>query len=532
MTIGKTSKSWLGRTGAALALTAVATLFNPAGAQTLSVVMASKLTVLDPVLTASHQTRNHGYMIYDTLLATDLDNKIQPQMADKWTISPDGKTYTFTLREGLKFHDGAPVKSEDCIASIQRWAQQDKIGRQVMPLVTEMTPVDDKTFKVVLSKPVDLLTALARPSGLPSFIMPKRVAMTPATQAITDYTGSGPFKFVKAEFQPGVKVVYEKNKDYVPRKEAPSGVAGGKVVNVDRVEWVAMADSMTMVNALTSGEVDYVETVPFDLVPMVKASKGVTVRTLDKLGYQPMYRFNQLQPPFDNKLIRQAAMYAIGQDETLKAQVGDPAYFKTCAAVFGCNLPYSSNKHADMIVPSNIAKAKELLKQAKYDGAPVAILHATDIAMASALPVVMAQELRQAGFNVQLQAMDFMTMLSRRANRDVPAKGGWSIFVTTWHTSEISDPLRNYGISANGEKAWFGWPTVPAIESLRENFLFARTDKERKDIAEQLQDVMLDEGVAVTLGQIVTAAAYSNKLSGVLESPAPVFWNIKKSDAK
>lgn len=122
-----------------------------------------------------------------------------------------------------------------------------------------------------------------------------------------------------------------------------------------------------------------------------------------------------------------------------------------------------------------------------------------------------------------------MTMLSRRANRDVPAKGGWSIFVTTWHMSEIMDPLRNYGVSANGEKSWFGWPDVPEVEALREKFLVARDDKERKEIADKLQDVMLDEGVAIPLGQINTAAAYRKSLSGVIESPAPVFWNIAKS---
>jgi peptide/nickel transport system substrate-binding protein len=522
-------KSWLRDAGMAAVLAVAAIM--PASAQTLTAVMASKLSVLDPVMTAAHQTRNHAYMIYDTLLATDANHKIQPQMAEKWEVSPDGKSYTFTLRDGLKWHDGAPVKAEDCVASIKRWAEQDKMGKQIMPLVTAMDVVNDKSFRITLSTPTGvLLSALAKPSGLPVFMMPKRVASTPSTTPITDYTGSGPFKFVAAEFKPGVKVVYVKNKDYVPRKEPASWMAGGKVVNVDRVEWVAIPDPMTSVTALKNGEVDYLETVPFDLLPMVKSDDKLTVRVLDKLGYQAMYRFNQLQAPFDNKLVRQAAMYAVGQADILKAQVGDPEYYKTCGALFGCELPYASNAHADMIVPSNIAKAKQLLKEANYNGAPVVILHATDIAMASAIPVVMAQQLRQAGFNVTLQAMDFMTMLGRRANRDAPAKGGWSIFVTTWHVTEIMDPLRNYGVSANGEKAWFGWPTVPEVESLRDKFLVAKTEDERKTIANRLQTVMLDEGVVVPLGQIETAAAYRKTVTGLMEAPAPLFWNLKKAD--
>jgi peptide/nickel transport system substrate-binding protein len=197
--------------------------------------------------------------------------------------------------------------------------------------------------------------------------------------------------------------------------------------------------------------------------------------------------------------------------------------------VFGCGLPYASNTDADMIVPSNIEKAKALLKEAKYDGEPVVILQATDIASSVAIPVVMAQQLRQAGFKVTLQAMDFMTMLSRRANRDVTSKGGWSIFVTTWHMSEILDPLRNYGVSANGDKAWFGWPTVPEVEALRDKFLLAGSEEDRRAIAERLQKILLEEGVVVPLGQINTAAAYRNTLTGVLDSPAPLFWNMKKT---
>jgi peptide/nickel transport system substrate-binding protein len=306
-------------------------------------------------------------------------------------------------------------------------------------------------------------------------------------------------------------------------------MAGGKVVNVDRVEWVAMPDAMTTMNALLNNEVDFMETVPFDLVPLIKANDKVTVQLLDKLGYQPMYRFNQLHPPFDNKLIRQAAMYAVGQEDILKAQVGNPEYYKICAALFGCGMQYASETLSEMIVKKDTEKAKELLKAAKYDGAPVVILHATDIAMASAIPVVMAQQLRQAGFTVNLQAMDFMTLISRRSNKESTAKGGWSIFVTTWHTSEIMDPLRNYGVSANGEKAWFGWANAPQVEALRESFLLANSEGQRKSLAEQIQKTMLEEGVTVPLGQINTASAYRKTLTGVLEAPVPVFWNIKKT---
>src|SRR5260370_19034071 len=117
-------------------------------------------------------------------------------------------------------------------------------------------------------------------------MMPKRVAETLADKAISEQIGSGPFNFVQAEFQPGVKAVYEKNKDYMPRKEAPSWTSGGKVVKVDRVEWITMADAQTAVNALQSGDIDFMEIPPFDLLPAMAANKDLKIETLNKLGLQ------------------------------------------------------------------------------------------------------------------------------------------------------------------------------------------------------------------------------------------------------
>ena len=281
----------------------------PSNATTLNIVMESRVSVLDPVLSTAHQSRNHGYMIYDTLLALDEQGVIRPEMVETWKVSDDKKTYAFTLRDGLTWHDGAKVTAEDCVASIKRWAQQDRMGRALMKYITDLHADGEKSFSVTLSIQTDLiLTAFAKPSGIPLFMMPKRVAETPVTDPITDYTGSGPFKFVASEYKPGVRVVYVKNEAYVPRPEPASGLAGGKVAKVDRVERIEMADQLSAVNALIKHEIDYLETVPFDLLPMVEGLPGVVVERLDTLGYQPVYRFNHLHPPFNNKLVRQAAM--------------------------------------------------------------------------------------------------------------------------------------------------------------------------------------------------------------------------------
>src|SRR4029077_13674398 len=255
-----------------------------AAGKTVVAVMHSDLRIIDPGFTTAYITRDHGYMVYDTLLAEDANFKIQPQMAD-WKVSDDKLIYTFTLRDGLKWHDGAPVTAEDCVASLKRWGRNDGMGQKLMNFTASIEATDARTITLKLKEPYGLvLESIGKPSSGVPFMMPNRIAESPADKAISEQIGSGPFKFVQAEFQPGVKAVYEKNKDYVPRKESPSWTAGGKVVKVDRVEWITMADAQTAVNALQSGDIDFLENSPFDLVPMLAANKDLKVETLHKHG--------------------------------------------------------------------------------------------------------------------------------------------------------------------------------------------------------------------------------------------------------
>src|SRR5215208_2543112 len=268
-----------------LALGAALALPSLADAKTITAVMHSDLRVTDPIITTAYISRDHGYMVYDTLLATDSNFKIQPQMAD-WKISDDKLTYTFTLRDGLKWHDGAPVTAEDCVASLQRWGKRDGMGQKLMDFTASIEASDAKSFALKLKEPYGLvLESIGKPSSYTPFMMPKRLAETPAGQQIKEQVGSGPFKFVQAEFQPGVKAVYEKNTDYVPRKEAPSWTSGAKVVKVDRVEWITMPDAQTAVNALQSGDIDFMENLPFDLSPVLEANKDLKVDVLNKFGF-------------------------------------------------------------------------------------------------------------------------------------------------------------------------------------------------------------------------------------------------------
>jgi peptide/nickel transport system substrate-binding protein len=516
-----------------LAAVALALFFSSVSAQdkVLRIVPHSNLAILDPIWTTAYMSRNHGYMVYDTLFGTDANSKIQPQMVEKWTVSPDNRLWTFTLRSGLAFHDGKPVTGEDVIASLSRWGKRDAMGQKLFTFVDRMDSPAPNTFRLFLREACGfVLEALGKPSSNVPFIMPKRVADTPADKQIDDATGSGPYVFLKEEFKPGDKAVYVKNAKYVPRKEAPSGTAGGKQVFVDRVEWnLALRDAQAQVNALVKGEVDIIEQPAFESYPALQADKGVQVVNSNPLGFQYMGRFNHLHPPFNNPKVRQAALAAFSQEPFLRAQVGIKEFYRPCPSMFTCNTPYGSAKGTELQSKSNMKKAQELLKASGYDGTPVVLMKPTDLASIGKLPDVAAQLLRQAGFKVDLQAMDWQTLVGRRAKKDAPAQGGWNMFFTAWVAPDIWNPITNPAIGAQGEKSWFGWPSDDQIEKLRDEFARATDDAKKKALAEQIQARAFDVATHAPLGEYANPLAARKSVTGFVTGPGNLYWNIKKN---
>ena len=407
---------------------------------TVKAVMHSGLRVLDPVITTAHITRNHAYMIYDVLIAQDSQFQPQPQMAD-WAVSDDQLTYTFTLRDGLTFHDGAPVTAADAVASLKRWGQKDAGGQVIMDRTASLEATDDKTITWTLTEPfVPMLDMLSKQSALPPFIMPARVAETSADEAITDYTGSGPFRFNKEAWRPGALVVYDRNPDYVPRAEPPDGLAGGRVVKVDRVEWHIMPDPATAASALQTGEIDVWEQPAQDLLPMLQGARGIVV---DKYTTnQAMLRPNHLFPPFNDPRARLAMAYLVNQEDALAAGVGDEKWWKTCGSYFVCGSPNGTEAGSEGYARPNVARAKQLLAEAGYpDGFPIEFLMRNEqerIDIGQALQGTMAQ----AGITLNLRPVVGSEALEiyRARNHELTLQ--------TWGT-DYPDPHTNASVFAS-----------------------------------------------------------------------------------
>lgn len=512
---------------AAVALSVFATGALAQG-KTLRAVMHSDLKIVDPIWTTAYIVRNHGYMVYDTLFATDAKGEIKPQMVDKYDVSADQLTHTMTLRDGLLWHDGAPVTAEDCIASIKRWAAKDSMGQKMMTFVDSISASNEKTIVIKLKSPTGLvLGALGKPSSNVPFMMPKRVADTDPNTQISDFTGSGPFVFSRDEWKPGDKAVYIKFDKYKPRAEPVSGLAGGKTVKVDRVEWRAISDQQQAVNALLAGEIDLIEAPTHDLLPLLKADSNVKLMDWNPLGNQYTFRPNHLHKPFDNPKVREALWYALNQKDFLDAAIGNPDYYKECKALFVCGSPLASDVGMEGRLTSNFNKSKELLKEAGYDGTPVLLMHSTDLAVLTNLAPVAKSLMEKGGFKVDMQSMDWQTLVARRAKKDAPAAGGWNAFITSWVAADVTNPVSAAYVNMACDKASFGWPCDETMEKLRDDFARATDPAKQKELANAVQKRLVETTPMVHIGQWYQPGAHRKNIEGWVSAPAPVFWNIE-----
>jgi peptide/nickel transport system substrate-binding protein len=516
--------------GASLGAPAVA---QGAAARTLRIVPQANLTSLDPVWTTATITRTHSYLVYDTILAVDETLAVRPQAAEGWQIEDDGRTYVFTLREGQKFHDGEPVRAQDCVASIKRWWARDGFGQEIAKRLDRIEALDDRRFRIRLQKPFPLLlNAIAKPNASPCFIMPESVAATDPNTQITSSIGSGPYRFIRDEWVPGSRVVYMRNEAYVPRNEPPSWTAGGKRANAERMEWHIITDPATAGNALMNGEVDFIELPLHDLLPLFRRNRQIVVETRDTIGTIGMLRFNHLHPPFDTPAMRRALLFAINQEDYLRAVVGDDrSMYKTSFSYWSLGSPMHTEAGADALKVRSLERAREALRAAGYTNQKVVQLHASDFPTIGAQSQVTADLLRRLGVNLEFVATDWGTVVQRRASREPVERGGWSIFHTTWAGPDWWDPAAAIGMRAvgTGPGSWFGWPTSEKMEALREQWFDAPNLEERKRIAREIQIEAFQVVPHVPLGHFLSPSAWRANVTGVIKSPVVLFYNMGKA---
>jgi peptide/nickel transport system substrate-binding protein len=498
---------------------------------TLRFIPQADLTALDPVWTSVYVTRNHAYLVFDTLYGQDSSYGIRPQMVEGHTVEDDGRLWKLTLRPGLMFHDGTPVLARDAVASIRRWARRDAFGSTLMAVTVDLSAPDDRTIQFRLSAPFPFLPEALGKIGINMLpIMPERLASTDPFKQVTEMVGSGPFRFVANERVVGARVVYEKFAGYRPRADgAPDWTTGPKIVNFDRVVWNVIPDAATAAAAMQRNEADWWEQPVFDLLPVLRKDASLAISTVEVTGNIGLLRFNQLHPPFDNPAIRRALLLALDERDFMAAVVGDtPGVSRTDVGYFAPGTPMASDTGLSAITgPRDPAAAAAAIKAAGYNGEKVVVMTPSDYPRIDALCNVGADLLKRCGLNVDLQAMDWGTVIQRRASKAAPDKGGWSVFVTTLTGADMSSPASSVALRGNGQNAWFGWPTAPELERLRDQWLVAPDLASQKRIAAEIQGQAFIDVPYLPMGQFFQPTATNRSLTGVLQG-MPLFWNVRR----
>ncbi len=527
--------AWKTLARGALAATALTALFaaSPASAQqkVLRVVPSSDLRVMDPIQTSSLITRMHALMIYDTLMAWDEKLVPKPMALDSYSVSPDGLKWTFKLRPGMKFNDGQALTTRDVIPSFKRWMVRDSIGQRLNTNIASIDRVDDLTFTFSMKEPYGFVEySLAQSAGIIPAIMREKDAMTDPHTPVTETVGSGPFRFNREAWSPGNKFVYDKNPDYVPRNEPASGLAGGRVVKVDRVEFVVIPDPATAAAAMNRGDVDYWDTPPIDLIPLVDKNPNLVVSKVQPLSWFALIRPNHIHPPFNNLKARQALALSVNQADYMNAGVGDKKWWRECFSFFVCGSPFGAEVAPAELRKQNLEKARQLLAESGYKGEKVVIIAPSDAPIVSAFSEVTADNLRKIGMTVDVQRADFATTITRWNNKSPPDQGGWNILHSyasgsTWH-----HPLTSLGADMTcGGNNWSGWPCDDEAAKLRDNFVRAKDLPAQQAAAEALQKRMWETVPFLPGGQYDQPYVWNKSVSGILPTGLLVFWNISKS---
>lgn len=481
-------------------------------ADTLRFVPVADLTVTDPYVALPDVTWLHASTVYETLYGMDRDLMPRPQMLAGETIEDDGRRVTMTLRDGLRFHDGEPVRATDAVASIRRWAANDVLGRKLMSVTDELAVVSDKELRFRLKRPFPLLpVALSKPGAYTAFIMPERQANAAGGGKMTASIGSGPYRFRPDERVVGSRVVYTKFDEYVPRQEPAAWQAGGRVAYIPRVEWIVIPDPSTAAASLGKGEADWLGDVPADLAPLLRRDSRLTVQVQDMIGGEMIMRFNALYPPFDNPAVRRAVLPAIDQTEFMTAVNGDDrTLWRDRVGVFGVNKPMSTDAGVEAM-EGDIEKSRRLVAEAGAAGAPIVVMVAGDYPALTAGGTVGADLLRRIGFSVEIMTLDFGSYTQRRASKAAPGKGGWNVFFNLFNGYNRFDPAAHLGLSSD----WAGWPKIDEIETLRDRWVETSDLETRRAIARQIQLLVWRDVPYIPLGSAYALTAFDRRLTGV-----------------
>jgi peptide/nickel transport system substrate-binding protein len=502
---------------AALTLTAAvatlcasgATLAAPARGGAANLAMIGEPQTLDPMASTADLVSIIMQHVYEPLYTFDGSWNVAPMLAESMpSISKDGLVYTIPLRKGLKFHNGKEMTSEDVVASLKRWMEMAPRGKAVAKEVKSLEAKGPNTVVITLNRPyAPLLAHFALPSGF-AVIMAKDSIATPLTQ----FVGTGPYMF--KERKPDQYVQLVRFDGYAARSEAPNGYAGKREALLDELRFVPVPNANTRVEGSLSGQYQFADLLPVESFSRVDGKANVKAMLTAPFGF-PYLVLNTKQGPLANVALRQAVQTALNDADMMAAGFGDPKFYSVEGNHYAKGTPFYSMAGTENYGKGDAKKASAMVAAAKYDGTTIKILTSQAYEFHYRIALVMAENLKAAGFKVDMQVVDWATLIQRRNEPPL-----WDIYIT--HSAVLPEPTLTPPQLGDGAP---GWWSSPAKKAALDAFDAETDPAKRGALWGKVQEVVYTEVPYIRVGSFNSVTARSTKLDGYVVMPYPFFWN-------
>jgi len=494
---------------AALAFASGSALAAPAKGGAANLAMIGEPQTLDPMASTADLVSIIMQHVYEPLYTFDGNWNVAPMLAESMpTISKDGLVYTIPLRKGVKFHNGKEMTSDDVVASLNRWMDMAPRGKAVAKEVKSLEAKGPNTVVITLNRPyAPLLAHFALPSGF-AVIMAKDSIATPLTQ----FVGTGPYMF--KERKPDQYVQLVRFDGYASRSEPPNGYAGKREALLDELRFVPVPNANTRVEGSLSGQYHFADLLPVESFSRVDGKPNVKAMLTAPFGF-PYLVLNTKQGPLANVALRQAVQAALNDADMMAAGFGDPKFYSVEANHYAKGTPFYSTAGAENYGKGDTKKASAMVAAAKYDGTPIKILTSQAYEFHYRIALVMAENLKAAGFKVDMQVVDWATLIQRR--NEAPL---WDIYIT--HSAVLPEPTLTPPQLGDGAP---GWWSSPAKKAALDAFDAEADPAKRGPLWGKVQEVVYTEVPYIRVGSFNSVTARSTKLDGYVVMPYPFFWN-------
>ncbi|MFT4192913.1 MAG: ABC transporter substrate-binding protein [Comamonas sp.] len=477
-----------------------------------TLAMVAEPQTLDPMASTADLVGTIMQHVYETLYTFDAQWNVVPMLAEGMPrISADGKLYTITLRKDVQLHSGRALTADDVVASLQRWVEQAPRGKALGKQLEHIQAKGSLAVEIALKTPyAPLLAQLALPSGMAA-IMAKESIATP----LKEFVGTGPYKF--KERRPDQYLLLERFDGYTARQEPASGYGGKREALIGELRFVPVPNANTRVEGALAGQYDFADLLPTEALSRLEKATGKTVPVLTPSFGFPYLVLNTREGVLASQPLRQAVQAALGEGEMLAAGFGDERFFTVEGNHFPKGSPFYSTAGTDQYNQRNAAKAQALAATAGYKGEPIRVLTSRQYDFHYNMALLMAEQLKRAGFKVDLNVVDWATLVQRRNDAKL-----WDIYVT--HSGQFPEPMLSPPQLGDGAPG--GWET-PAKQAALAAFNTETDPAKRGALWGKVQQLVYDEVPYINVGKFSGLSARSPALANYTPATWPFFWNAK-----